>query len=100
MTAPWASYLARAARRAGLRTPDSVFGLAWSGAMTAARLTGLLLHLPVGRTEIYLHPATRDDFPRHAAGYRYCDELAALTAPSSIAAARSAGLTLGGYADF
>jgi hypothetical protein len=80
--------------------PDAVFGLAWSGAMTAARLTGILRHLLPGRTEIYLHPATRDDFPLHASGYRYCDELAALTAPSAMTAARSADLRLGGYADF
>jgi hopanoid biosynthesis associated protein HpnK len=100
VTAPWARYLAHTARRAGLRTPDAVFGLAWTGAMTAPRLAGLLDHLPAGRTEIYLHPATRDDFPGHAAGYYYCNELAALTAPSSIAAARRADLRLGGYADF
>ena len=100
VTAPWAARLARTARRAGLRTPDAVFGLAWSGAMTAPRLAGLLDHLPAGRTEIYLHPATRDDFPGHAAGYRYRDELVALTAPSSIAATRRADLKLGGYVDF
>jgi chitin disaccharide deacetylase len=100
MTAPWARCLAGMARRAGLRMPDAVFGLAWSGAMTAARLTGLLRHLTDGRTEIYLHPATRDDFPLHAPGYRYSDELAALTAPSAMAAAVSADLRLGGYADF
>jgi len=100
VTAPWAGHLARTARRAGLRTPDSVFGLAWTGAMTAGRLAGLLDHLPAGRTEIYFHPATRDDFPGHAAGYHYREELAALTAPSSIAAVRRADLKLGGYADF
>ena len=37
LVAPWARLLARTARRAGLQTPDAVFGLAWSGAMTAAR---------------------------------------------------------------
>jgi len=100
ITQPWARHLAGTARRAGLRTPDAVFGLAWSGAMTAGRLAGILRHLPPGRTEIYLHPATRDDFPLHAPGYRYRDELAALTAPDAAAAAGSADLRLGGYADF
>lgn len=100
MTAPWARLLARTARRCGLQAPDAVFGLAWSGAMTASRLTGLMHHLPPGRTEIYLHPATRDDFIGHAPGYGYREELAALTAPSTIAAARREGLDLGGYADF
>ena len=32
--APWTRLLARRARRAGLRAPDYVFGLAWSGAMS------------------------------------------------------------------
>jgi hypothetical protein len=31
--------------------------------MTAPRHVGLLHHLPARRTEIYVHPATRDDFP-------------------------------------
>src|SRR5262245_9603447 len=98
VTAPWAALLERRARRAGLQTPDAVFGLAWSGAMTTSRLLGLLQHLPGGRSEIYLHPATSDDFAGHAPGYRYAEELAALTAADVIAAARD--LRLGGYADF
>jgi chitin disaccharide deacetylase len=98
VTAPWAALLDRRARQAGLKTPDAVFGLAWSGAMTTMRLLGLLQHLPEGRSEIYLHPATADDFAGHAPGYRYGEELAALTAPDVIAAARD--LRLGGYAEF
>jgi hopanoid biosynthesis associated protein HpnK len=97
-TAPWAALLAWRARRAGLQTPDAVFGLAWSGAMTTPRLLGLLQHLPEGRSEIYLHPATANDFAGHASGYRYAQELTALTAPAVVAAARD--LRLGGYADF
>jgi hypothetical protein len=88
------------ARRAGLRTPDAVFGLAWSGAMTAERVEGVLRMVPEGRTEIYFHPATRNDFPGHAPGYRYVEELAALTAPGVIAMARRGDVTIGGYADF
>lgn len=100
VTAPWAALLDRRAQRAGLQTPDAVFGLAWSGAMTTARLLGLLQHLPEGRTEIYMHPATTDRFAGHAPGYRYAEELAALLAPSVIAAARRPDLRLGGYMDF
>jgi len=100
VTAPWAALLERRARSAGLQTPDAVFGLAWSGAMTTSRLLGLLRHLPEGRSEIYLHPATTDDFAGHAPGYRYAEELAALTAPDVIAAARRDELRLCGYADF
>ena len=66
--------------------------------MTTSRLLGLLRQLPEGRSEIYLHPATTDDFARHAPGYSYAEELAALIAPDVIAAARE--LRLGGYADF
>ncbi|MGA7488965.1 MAG: ChbG/HpnK family deacetylase, partial [Xanthobacteraceae bacterium] len=100
MTAPWVARLGRRARHAGLQVPDAVFGLAWSGAMTPSRLTGLLRHLPEGCTEIYTHPATSDVFDGHAPGYRYADELAALTAASAIAAARRPGVLLGGYSDF
>jgi hopanoid biosynthesis associated protein HpnK len=97
-TAPWAALLQRRARRAGVQTPDAVFGLAWSGAMTTSRLLGLLQHLPEGRSEIYLHPATTDDFAGHAPDYRYAEELAALISPHVILAARD--IRLGGYADF
>lgn len=100
VTAPWVARLGRRARGAGLKFADAVFGLAWSGAMTQSRLTGLLRHLPAGRTEIYMHPATGDNFDGHAPGYRYADELAALTASAAIAAARRPDVTLGGYADF
>jgi hopanoid biosynthesis associated protein HpnK len=100
LTAPWAAMLSRRARRAGLQVPDSVFGIAWSGAMTESRLTGLLLHLSEGCTEIYTHPASSNGFAGHAPGYRYTDELAALTAPSVVTAARRRDVILGGYSDF
>lgn len=100
LTAPWVALLGRRARQAGLQVPDAVFGLAWSGGMTEARLCGLLSRLPEGRTEIYMHPATAGGFEGHAPGYRYTDELAALVAPSAVAAARAADLTLGGYSEF
>jgi hopanoid biosynthesis associated protein HpnK len=100
LTAPWVALLGHRARRAGLRIADAVFGLAWSGAMTQTRLSGLLGRLPEGCTEIYLHPATGDGFAGHASGYRYTEELAALMAPSVVAAARRPGVRLGGYSDF
>ncbi len=59
-----------------LLTPDGVLGLAWSGAMTPARVEGLLRHLPDGLTELYLHPATAGGFPGEAPGYAYAEELA------------------------
>jgi hypothetical protein len=97
--APWLRLLAVRARHAGLRAPDRVFGLAWSGAMSAARLGRLITHLPRGLTEIYFHPATRDGFDGCAPGYRYADELAALTDPRVIALTRRPDVTLGGFSD-
>ena len=76
-----AAFLRSRARKAGFITPDFVFGLRWSGQMTAERLVLLLERLPPGLSEIYLHPATRDVFPGSVKGYRYADELAALIDP-------------------
>ena len=100
VTGPYATLLGRAARRAGMKTPDAVFGLAWSGAMTAPRVEGVLKRLPEGLSEIYTHPATAGGFAGHAPGYRYAEELAALTAPEVVAAARRGDVALGGYSDF
>jgi hopanoid biosynthesis associated protein HpnK len=99
IAAPWARQLARRVRRAGMTAPDAVFGLNWSGAMTTARVAGLIRHLPPGCSEIYLHPAVRGGFPFSAPGYRYADELAALTAQETLSAMRSGEVVLGGYAD-
>ncbi|WP_375460527.1 hopanoid biosynthesis-associated protein HpnK [uncultured Enterovirga sp.] len=77
----WAIALRQRARAAGLAVADQVFGLAWSGAVDAGRLAGLLERLPPGRTEIYLHPALAGGFDGHAPGYRYADEFAALLSP-------------------
>lgn len=97
LAAPFARLLAAGARRAGLVVPDQVFGLAWSGAMSAQRIAGLLRHLPPGLTEIYTHPATGDTFAGHAPGYGYTQEFAALMAPKVVEARIESGLTAGGY---
>lgn len=94
-----ARLLSLRARRAGLHAPDRVFGLAWSGAMSAPRVAGLLHHLGPGATEIYLHPATRDGFAGSAPGYRYADELAALIDPDICALAGRPDVALAGYGD-
>lgn len=97
--APWALLLRRRFRAAGLFTCDRVFGLQWSGGMTRDRLCGLIAHLPPGLSEIYLHPATAA-YPGGAPGYRYREELEALTSPEVAAACRERALQLGGFADF
>jgi len=99
VAAPWAAFMRSRARLAGLTTADAVFGLAWSGAMTAQRLAALLRRLPPGFVEIYLHPAESDAFAGAAPGYRYVEEFAALCDPECIAAVRRSGYTLGGYSD-
>ena len=98
--APWIKLLSHRVRRAGLRSPDFVFGLAWSGSMSVTRLGGLLRHLPLGSTEIYLHPATHDDFSGSAEGYRYAVELTALLDPDITTLVLRPDVALGGYADF
>ena len=98
VTGPWAVLMRRRFARAGLFTPDRVFGLRWSGAMTEARLLGLLGHLPRGVSEIYLHPATAGGFNGAAPGYRYADELAALCSPGVVKAANA--WRRGGFSDF
>ena len=99
-TAPWAAVLRTRVRRRGLGAPDQVFGLSWSGAMTEERVAGVLRHLPEGLTEIYVHPAISDAFEGATPGYRYTEELAALTAPAVKALARAAGTRTGGFSDF
>lgn len=100
ITGPWARLSRWRLRRAGIATPDAVFGLAWSGAMTSRRMRGLIAHLPEGLSEIYLHPATSGGFAGAAPGYRYAEELAALTDETVVAAARDPHIRLGGFVDF
>ncbi len=85
----------RVLRRHGLPAPDRVVGLRWSGAFTADRVLQALAMLPPGVTEFYFHPATRNDVPGGAQGYRYTDELAALADPRVIEAVAS--IPCGGY---
>ena len=100
LVAPWVALLRSRVRRQGLTAPDRVFGLAWSGALTEPRLAGLLRQLPDGLTEIYAHPATAARFAGAADGYRYAEELAALTAPDVRELLRASGARSGGFGDF
>ena len=82
VTGPWASLTAARFRAAGVWVPDRTFGLRWSGAMTSARLRGLIGQAPEGVTEIFLHPAVAGGFDGAAAGYGYASELEALVSAS------------------
>ena len=95
----WAKRLAKRVTSAGIRAPDHVFGLSWSGAMTEDRLSGLLVNLPDGVSEIYFHPAIKA-YPGCVPGYLYADELAALTSTQVINMIRKKGFQLGTFTDF
>jgi len=99
LTAPFARALRRRVRARGLIAADHVFGLRWSGQMTSGRLCALVRELPEGLSEIYLHPAT-GPYPGSAPGYRYREELEALTAPAVIAACRDPAVRTGGFSEF
>ncbi len=81
----WSKLLRRQARRAGLTSTDHVFGLKWSGHMTADRVTTLLRHLPPGSSELYFHPATHRDttLTRLMPDYQHEAELTALLAAAN-----------------
>ena len=100
LTEPWARLVRARYRGAGVTMADQVFGLAWSGAMTTARVAGIIERLPWGLSELYVHPATADGFDGAAPGYRYADELAALLSGEVARAVETSGASLGGFADF
>ncbi len=100
LTDPWARLVAARFRRRGIAVPGAVFGLRHSGAMSRARLVEAVAALPNGLSEIYLHPATRDDYPGHGPAYRHRDELAALLAPEIRQQIVAAGIQLGSFAAF
>ena len=97
---PWALWLRRRLRAAGMTVPDQVFGLRWSGAMTGQRVAAILERLPPGLSEIYCHPARDGAWPGAAPGYRYADELTALAGAPARAALAQRGAVLGRFADF
>jgi hopanoid biosynthesis associated protein HpnK len=76
----WTQVLRRQVRRAGMHADDQVFGITWTGHVTAPRLRLLLELLPDGSSEIYAHPAVRQDttLRRLMPDYDPAGELAAL----------------------
>src|SRR5215471_13002763 len=94
---PVASWLRHRFRAKDLLVPDRVYGLKWSGAMTADRMKEIVATLPDGLSEIYMHPAT-GPYPGSAPGYRYAEELAALLDRELLEKIKCC--TCGGFADF
>jgi hopanoid biosynthesis associated protein HpnK len=98
---PWVVALRRLLQRAGLRTNDHLFGLAWSGRMVEARILGLLPYLPDGVSEIYFHPAAERTPTLVPAirGYRRAEELATLLSPLLRDRIAHSGIRLVSYSD-
>lgn len=88
-------------RRAGICSPDHMFGLHESGGMDAPRLDAFLRGLPrEGVSEVYCHPATGrwqgpDALPAH---YRCVEEYRAIADPHRRRRLVAAGVTLIPYA--
>jgi len=95
----WAKQLRKRLAAEGVWSPEHMFGLCWSGAMTTKRLAGLMAHLPDGVSEIYCHPAT-SAYAGSTPGYRYSAELAALTSSEVIDIANKNSIGLGTFGDF
>ena len=92
------------ARARGLRFPASAAGLDEAGALDRATLVGALDRLAAGgasSAEVGSHPGCGDDpdRQRYRWGYRWEDELAALTSPEARRAVDAGGFVLGTYAD-
>lgn len=78
---PWLASMRRRMERAGMLHNDHVFGICRSGRMDESALLDIVRNLPDGISELYLHPATRDEASIDIPGYRRRDELAALLSP-------------------
>jgi hopanoid biosynthesis associated protein HpnK len=92
----WVALLRARLRRAGLRFNDQLFGLAWTGAVTEARILKLLPHLPPGVTELYCHPAMGSGSPSSDGP---AAELAALMSPAVSRGIVEHGIRLSTFGD-
>jgi hopanoid biosynthesis associated protein HpnK len=101
MLAPFISLMKHCLQAAGIFHNDRIFGIAHSGVMDERRILEVLSRLPLGVTEIYLHPATVSGSAIAASmpGYRHSDELAALLSPRVRAALEPMNVHCGGYSD-
>jgi chitin disaccharide deacetylase len=98
---PWLAGMRRRVRSSGMLCNDQVFGVACSGRLDRRTLLSILAHLPVGVSEVYLHPATATSRPitQSMSTYRHSEELDALLDPAVLAARTASQAICGGYAD-
>ncbi len=97
----WSAVLRYQARRAGLVVNDHLFGIGFSGHMTASRVIPALPKLPVGLTEVYFHPASVRDLSlkRLMPEYEHEAEFACLTSSDFKAGIRASRLELTTWAE-
>jgi chitin disaccharide deacetylase len=101
LLAPYILLMKQQLRTAGIFHNDRIFGIAHSGAMNEGRILAVLSRLPLGVTEIYLHPATLSGsaIAESMPNYRHSDELAALLSPRVRDALAAMNVRRGGYSD-
>ena len=90
VTALCAARLRALVREYRLKSPDRVFGLAWSGAMTDRELPACWRTCRTGSLRFTRTQATSNTFAGAVPGYRYVDEFNALQAPRSLRRQRAA----------
>jgi predicted glycoside hydrolase/deacetylase ChbG (UPF0249 family) len=83
----------------GVRRPDYFFGFVFGGRLTKENLANILEHLPVtGTCELMCHPGLDDAQSPHAHwGYRWQEELDALTDKSILKYIKAKGIELISY---
>ena len=96
--------LARRAAGVGLRFPEDAVGIECAGALDCDRLPKVIARLAAGTrrsVELTAHPGEGDDADRdrYEWGYRWEDELLALSTPEARALVARHGFTLATYAD-
>jgi chitin disaccharide deacetylase len=98
---PWLMLMRYRLRVAGIFHNDRVFGIANSGSMDEEQLLAILARLPMGVTEIYLHPATSSGaaVAPSMRTYRHADELAGLLSARVREAIAALDVRRGGYGD-
>jgi chitin disaccharide deacetylase len=91
---PWLALMRARARRAGILYNDYALGVNEAGALTEDRVVEILDRLPDGLTEIFFHPATGPfaGADKGTDGYRWAQELAALTSARVRAAVARNGI--------
>lgn len=91
---PWLKLMRRRLDKAGVGHNEQIFGLTATGAMDESRMIECIRQLGDGVTEIYCHPASRQEITEAMANYRHVEEFSALLSPRVSAAIESEDIDL------